>query len=95
MHEVRTHHAVQDTLGSGLPGIQRHAGLLQQLLVGDFDLGLRLDALLQAVEVLIRSQLEGVHLRRRHVQNVDDLKPHREQAADVTWTALSNSYQFQ
>lgn len=72
--ELRTHHSVQDTLSSGLPGIQRHAGLLQQLLVRYINLGLSLDTFLQAVEVFICSQLERVDLRSRHVQNVDDLK---------------------
>lgn len=74
MHELRTHHAVQDTLSSGLPGIQRHAGLLQQLLVRYLDLGLSLDTFLQAVEVFICSQLKGVDLRGCHVQNVDNLE---------------------
>lgn len=73
----RTHHSVQDTLSSGLPGIQGHAGLLQQFLVGNVDLGLGLDAFLQAVEVLVCGQLERVDLRGGHVQNVDNLKEHQ------------------
>lgn len=78
MHEPRTHHSIQDTLSSGLPGVQRHAGLLQQLLVRYLDLGLSLDAFLQAVEVFICSELKRVDLRGGHVQNVDDLKQHKD-----------------
>lgn len=69
-----THHSVEDTLSSGLPGIQGHSGLLQQLLVHHFDLGLGLDAFLQTVQTFVMSQLEGVDLSRGHVQDVHDLE---------------------
>lgn len=69
-----THHSIQDTLCSGLPGVQRHPRLLQQLLVHHLDLGFSLDSHLQTVETLVWSQLEGVDLSGGHVQDVDDLE---------------------
>lgn len=71
---VCAHHSVQHTLGGGFAGVQGHAGLLQQLLVHHLDLGLGLDAFLQAVEALLWRQLERVDLSCGHVQDVDHLE---------------------
>lgn len=68
------YHSIQHTLSGRFPGIQRHASLLQQLLAHHLNLGLCLDAFLQAVEALLWRQLEGVDLSCRHVQDVDHLQ---------------------
>lgn len=69
-----THHSVQHALSGRFPGVQGHASLLQQFLAHHLDLGLCLNAFLQAVEALLCRQLEGVDLSCGHVQDVDHLE---------------------
>lgn len=90
VNQVFAHHSIQHTLSGGFPGIQRHASLLQQLLVHHLNFGFCLYAFLQTMEALFRGQLEGVDLGCGHVQYVDDLDKNRKREKYVTYYSGSD-----